>query len=689
VLPRLFLHTLVFLVSPADLLLLRSFFLSPFQHREQILHMLEKYQTLIVVGETGSGKTTQIPQYLFEANWASEGRQVVCLQPRRVAATTVAQRVANERGCRLGGEVGYSIRFDNCSGPLTRIKFMTEGVLINEMMRDPLLTKYSVIMLDEAHERTLYLDIVVGLLYKIQKKRKDLRLIISSATLDADSFKKFFNTKNSSTHQSKEEIRATAGAAVMQIEGRTYPVEIFYSAKPVADYVATAVQTILDIHNDQPAGDILAFLTGQDEVDLVCEQLRERSAHLQHEKGLMELLPIPLYGGLPSQDQMKAFDVAPNGMRKAIIATNIAEASVTIDGVVFVVDCGFVKAKGYSPATGIESLVVAPVSRASANQRAGRAGRMQSGKAYRLYTEEAYTNDLPATNIPEMQRSNLAGVILQMKALGIDNVLRFPFLSPPPAQSMVRGLELLHALGALDNDSKLTEPLGIQMSEFPLDPMMAKMLLSSGKFQCSHEIVTIAAMLQVQHVFVSPPNKRGAANRAKLHFSCHEGDHMTLLNVYLAFVQKAKSAQWCAQNFLNYRSLSRAHEIRSQLLQYLRRFGIPLVSCDGDEDAILRCITAGYFANAARLGLDGNYRTLRDNQLLQVHPSSVLYVEKHPSYVVFNDVLLTSAKYMRDITAVEPAWLSELAPHFYEFKAAINRPDPDVDAVHVNKKFRA
>jgi ATP-dependent RNA helicase DDX35 len=565
-------------------------------------------------------------------------------------------------------------------------------------------------MLDEAHERTLYLDIVVGLLYKIQRKRKDLRLIISSATLDADSFKTFFNTKESSSNPSKKAAAVAAaaaifnakagagqhlaapasGAAVMQIEGRTYPVEIFYSAKPVADYVAATVQTILDIHNEESSGDILAFLTGQDEVDQVCEQLRERSAQQQQQHGKkksVELMPVPLYGGLPAQDQMKAFDVAPDGARKAIIATNIAEASVTIDGVVYVVDCGFVKAKGYSPATGIESLVVAPVSRASANQRAGRAGRMQSGKAYRLYTEEAYQSDLPEMNIPEMQRSNLAGVILQMKALGIDNVLRFPFLSPPPAKSMVRGLELLHALGAIDKDSKLTEPLGIQIAEFPLDPMMAKMLLSSGTFQCSHEIVTIAAMLQVQHVFISPPNKRGAANRAKLHFSCLEGDHMTLLNVYLAFVAKNKSAQWCSQHFLNYKSLSRAEEIRTQLIRYLRRFSVPLISCDGDEDAILRCITAGYFANAARLGLDGKYRTLRDDQLLEVHPSSVLYVEKHPSYVVFNDVLLTSAKYMRDIAAIDPAWLAELAPHFYEFNAPIKQPDAEI-AVHPKKRFR-
>ena len=653
-----------------------------FKHREQILFMLEQYRTLIIVGETGSGKTTQIPQYLHEAEWTAEGRVVVCLQPRRVAATSVAQRVASERGQRLGSEVGYSIRFDNCEGALTRIKYMTEGMLVREMMRDPLLAKYSVIMLDEAHERTLYLDMVVGLLYKIQKKRKDLRLIISSATLDAATFRDFFNT-------GKAKGASKDAAGVLSIEGRTYPVDVFYAEKPCPDYLQATVKTVLDIHNTQGEGDILAFLTGQEEVDRVCEMIREQHAGQGGKRALTQaahkqLYILPMYGGLPANDQMKVFDAPPSGHRKVIVATNIAEASVTIEGIVYVIDCGFVKMKGYSPKTGIESLVVTPVSQASAKQRAGRAGRVRSGKAYRLYTQEAF-DQLPASTIPEMQRSNLAGVILQMKALGIDNVLRFPFLSPPPAKSMVRGLELLYALGAIDDDSKLTDPLGVQIAEFPLDPMMAKMLLNSGRMECSHEIVTIAAMLQVQNVFVSPPNKRRASQRARLHFSVKEGDHLTLFNVYLAFQRQKKSSQWCAQNFLNFRSLSRAVEIRGQLVKYLRRFGVPLVSCDGDSDNILRCIVSGYFANAARLGLDGHYRTIRDGQVLDIHPSSVLYVENHPTYVVFNEVLLTSAKFMRDVTGIEAEWLSELAPHFYDFKVPIKM---DKDGPRPTKKAR-
>eukprot|EP00040_Diaphanoeca_grandis_P016307 m.84087 g.84087 ORF g.84087 m.84087 type:complete len:711 (-) comp25707_c0_seq2:27-2159(-) len=629
-----------------------------FKHREQFLYLLENFQTVIIVGETGSGKTTQIPQYLHEAGWTAGGRCVVCLQPRRVAATTVAKRVADERGKRLGGEVGYAIRFDNCEGPLTRIKFMTEGMIIREMMNDPLLSKYSAIMLDEAHERTLFLDVVVGLLLKVQRKRKDLRLIISSATLDAESFKNFFNTNP--TNDPRKDT-----AAIMSVEGRTYPVDVFYSEKPVADYVEATVRTVLDIHNEEPSGDILAFLTGQDEVEAVCERLRERFEAMKNSSE--KLIVLPMYGGLSAMEQLKVFDSAPDGTRKVVIATNIAEASITIDGVVYIIDCGFSKMKGYSPATGLESLVVAPVSKASANQRAGRAGRVRSGKAFRLYTEDAF-KQLRDSSIPEMQRSNLAGVLLQMKALGIDNVLRFPFLSPPPARSMSRGLELLFALGAVDDHCKLTEPLGLRVAELPLEPMQSKVLLSSGEFQCSHEISIIVAMMQVQNVFLTPMNKKTSSQRARMKFSCVEGDHISFLNVYLAFLRHKRSAQWCSQNFLNFKSLTRAVEIRAQLVQYLKRFKIPLVSCEGDVDAILRCIVAGYFANAARLGLDGQYRTIRDQQVLAVHPSSVLYVEQHPKHVIFGEVLLTTQKYMRDISAIEGEWLAELAPHFYDQK---------------------
>uniref|UniRef100_A0A5F7ZAR5 RNA helicase n=2 Tax=Macaca TaxID=9539 RepID=A0A5F7ZAR5_MACMU len=577
-----------------------------FKLRNHILYLIENYQTVVIVGETGCGKSTQIPQYLAEAGWTAEGRVVGVTQPRRVAAVTVAGRVAEERGAVLGHEVGYCIRFDDCTDQLaTRIKFLTDGMLVREMMVDPLLTKYSVIMLDEAHERTLYTDIAIGLLKKIQKKRGDLRLIVASATLDADKFRDFFNQNETS-----DPARDTS--VILTVEGRTFPVDIFYLQSPVPDYIKSTVETVVKIHQTEGDGDILAFLTGQ-----------------------------------------------------VIVATNVAETSITISGIVYVIDCGFVKLRAYNPRTAIECLVVVPVSQASANQRAGRGGRSRSGKCYRLYTEEAF-DKLPQSTVPEMQRSNLAPVILQLKALGIDNVLRFHFMSPPPAQSMVQALELLYALGGLDKDCRLTEPLGMRIAEFPLNPMFAKMLLESGNFGCSQEILSIAAMMQIQNIFVVPPNQKSQAIRVHRKFAVEEGDHLTMLNVYEAFIKHNKNSQWCQEHFLNYKGLVRAATVREQLKKLLVKFQVPKKSSEGDPDPVLRCIVSGFFANAARFHSTGAYRTIRDDHELHIHPASVLYAEKPPRWVIYNEVIQTSKYYMRDVTAIESAWLLELAPHFYQ-----------------------
>ncbi|XP_028667591.1 probable ATP-dependent RNA helicase DHX35 isoform X2 [Erpetoichthys calabaricus] len=630
-----------------------------FQHRNHILYMLEIYQTVVIVGETGCGKSTQIPQYLLEAGWAAEGKVVGITQPRRVAAISVAGRVAEERGAMLGHEVGYTIRFDDCSDPqTTRIKFLTDGMLVREMMSDPLLKKYSVLMLDEAHERTLYTDISIGLLKKIQKKRGDLRLIVASATLDAEKFKEFYN-QNESGDPSKD----TCG--ILTVEGRTHPVDIFYSMSPFPDYVKASVDTVMKIHESDERGDILVFLTGQEEVEGVATMLREQARALSRTGMKTHLRVLPMYAGLPYSEQMKVFERVPPTVRKVIVATNIAETSITVNGIVFVVDCGFVKLRAYNPKTAIESLVVVPISQASANQRAGRAGRNRSGKCFRLYTEESFEK-LPLSTVPEMQRANLAPVILQLKALGIDNVLRFSFLSPPPAQSMVQALELLYALGGLDEQGQLTEPLGFRMAEFPLSPMFAKMLLESGNFGCSEEMLSIAAMMQIQNILLIPPNQKKAAAIEHRKFSVKEGDHLTMLNIYEAFIKNNKSSQWCKERFLNYKGLQRAVTVREQLQRMLAKFKVPKTSSEGDPDVILRCIVSGFFANAARLHYTGTYRTLRDDHELHIHPTSVLYVERPPKWVVFNEIIQTSQYFMRDVTVVESSWLVELAPHYYQ-----------------------
>ncbi|XP_027977777.1 probable ATP-dependent RNA helicase DHX35 isoform X8 [Eumetopias jubatus] len=539
-------------------------------------------------------------------------------------------------------------------------------------------------MLDEAHERTLYTDIAIGLLKKIQRKRGDLRLIVASATLDAEKFRDFFNQ-----NETNDPTRDTC--VILTVEGRTFPVDIFYLQSPVPDYIKSTVETVMKIHQTEGDGDILAFLTGQEEVETVVSMLIEQARALGRTGMKRHLRVLPMYAGLPSFEQMKVFERVSRSVRKVIVATNVAETSITISGIVYVIDCGFVKLRAYNPRTAIECLVVVPVSQASANQRAGRGGRSRSGKCYRLYTEEAF-DKLPQCTVPEMQRSNLAPVILQLKALGINNVLRFHFMSPPPAQSMVQALELLYALGGLDKDCRLTEPLGMRIAEFPLNPMFAKMLLESGNFGCSQEILSIAAMMQIQNIFVVPSNQKSQAIRVHRKFAVEEGDHLTMLNVYEAFIkiennsacqqvlhcplaQEArwkssqthnKNSQWCQEHFLNYKGLVRAATVREQLKKLLVKFQVPKKSSEGDPDPVLRCIVSGFFANAARLHSTGAYRTIRDDHELYIHPASVLYAEKPPRWVIYNEVIQTSKYYMRDVTAIESAWLLELAPHFYQ-----------------------
>ncbi|XP_041526342.1 probable ATP-dependent RNA helicase DHX35 isoform X2 [Microtus oregoni] len=518
-----------------------------FKLRNHILYLVENYQTVVIVGETGCGKSTQIPQYLAEAGWTAEGRVVGVTQPRRVAAVTVAGRVADERGAVLGHEVGYCIRFDDCTDPLaTRIKFLTDGMLVREMMVDPLLTKYSVIMLDEAHERTLYTDIAIGLLKKIQKKRGDLRLIVASATLDAEKFRDFFNQNETS-----DPARDTC--VTLTVEGRTFPVDIFYLQSPVPDYIKATVDTVVKIHQTEGDGDILAFLTGQEEVETVVSMLIEQARALARTGMKKHLRVLPMYAGLPSFEQMKVFERVSHSVRK-----------------------------------------------------------------------------------------------------------------PPPAQSMVQALELLYALGGLDKDCRLTEPLGLRIAEFPLNPMFAKMLLESGNFGCSQEVLSIAAMMQIQNVFVFPSNQKSQATRVHRKFAVEEGDHLTMLNVYEAFIKHNKSSQWCQEHFLNYKGLVRAATVREQLKKLLVKFQVPKTSSEGDPDPVLKCIVSGFFANAARLHSSGAYRTIRDDHELHIHPASVLYAEKPPRWVIYNEVIQTSKYYMRDVTAIESAWLLELAPHFYQ-----------------------
>jgi ATP-dependent RNA helicase DDX35 len=588
------------------------------------------------------------------------------LKPRRVAATTVATRVAEEMRCEVGQEVGYSIRFEDVTSAKTKIKFLTDGMLLREALVDPLLSRYSVIMVDEAHERSLSSDILLGLLKKIRKRRPELRIIVSSATIEAQLFASFY------AEDQGEEL-----CKIVSLEGRAHPVEIFYLEEPAPDYVERAIETAFQIHIEEPTGDILVFLTGREEIDKAMQVLSERASTL-HPKA-QALQPLPLYAGLTTDQQMYVFEPAAENTRKVILSTNIAEASVTIEGIVYVIDTGFVKLRAYNPSTNIETLTPTPISKASATQRAGRAGRTRPGKCYRLYTQPSFQS-LPSTTAPGIQRSNLAPLVLQLKALGIDNIVRFDFLTAPPAELLIRAFELLYALGAIDSYAKLTHPLGTRMAELSLPPMMSKTLLTATTYNCLPEILSIAAMTSLQggSIWFHHDGAQKAMEMSRRKFAAEEGDHLTLLNVYHAFVTRGKKqASWCHQNHLNAKSMTRAVSIRSQLVRYLQRFGIvvpdstlPSTAADKDKGTQIRkCLTSGYFANAAKMQADGTFRSVSgEGVTLHAHPTSLMSNRK-AEYVVFGEVVETGTKkYIRDVTKVEKGWLVEVAEGYYRVK---------------------
>ena len=641
---------------------------------------------MIIVGETGCGKTTQIPQFLDEAGWTQGGRMVCCTQPRRVAATSIAARVASEMGVTCGRECGYSVRFEDCTTPgVTRVRYVTDGLLVREMMRDPLLTQYSVIMVDEAHERSLQTDVLLGLLRKVLWRNRTLRLIVASATLDALAFKSFFEQPPSSTSVSSP--GEPASVCIMSIEGRMHPVDVCYTAKPVEDYVVAAVDTAWQLHRAEPpgSGDILVFLPGQDEIEQAVRLLRSNSVN---EPEAMPVLVLPMYAGLPYSEQEKVFRRTPRGSRKVVFATTIAETSVTIDGVAYVIDCGFTKLRCFDGETGLDALIVAPVSQAAANQRAGRAGRTCEGRCFRLYREIDF-DKLQLMTVPEIQRCDLSSLVLQLKAMGIEDLAHFDFFSPPPTENVIHALELCFALGAIDSSTgRLTNPIGVQLSQLPIEPQMGKMIIHAAQHGCSEEAIKIAAMMSVQNVFVPPSSSsagsKAVVDRAKRQFAVYEGDHMTYLNLFNEYLDSANNEEWCHEHGIRGNVMRKASHVRKQLRAYCRHVGITLnnlshASAKGDDDSedvnpIIRSIVAGYFANAATRNPDNTYRPLRhghsdsnNGTKLVIHPFSVL-CDLKPEWVVYTELALTSQPYMRDVTSINPSMLREIAPHFFELR---------------------
>ena len=617
--------------------------------KNELVRAISDNQVLIVIGETGSGKTTQMTQYMAEIGLVKNG-MIGCTQPRRVAAVSVAKRVAEEFGCTLGEDVGYSIRFEDVTSPQTKIKYMTDGMLMREYLADNDLKRYSALMLDEAHERTIHTDVLFGLLKDLCRRRPDLKIIVTSATLDAEKFSTYFFK-----------------SPIFTIPGRTFPVEILYTKEPESDYLDAAMITIMQIHLAEPAGDILVFLTGQEEIDTCCETLFTRMQALGDLAP--ELIILPVYSALPSEVQSRIFEPAPRGSRKCVVATNIAEASLTIDGIYYVVDPGFSKQKAFNAKLGMDSLVVTPISQASARQRAGRAGRTGPGKCFRLYTELAYKNEMLSTNIPEIQRTNLGNVVLQLKAMGINDLLGFDFMDPPPVATLVGAMESLHALGSLDDEGLLSR-LGRKMAEFPLEPNLSKMLLLSVDLGCSDEILTITSLLSVENPFFRPKDKQAQADMKKAKFHQAEGDHLTLLTVYKGWEAAKFSNPWCFENFVQARSMKRAQDVRKQLVTIMDRYKLDILSAGKNYQKICKAITAGFFTNAAKKDAQEGYRTLVDQNPVYIHPSSSLY-NKSPEWVIYHELVLTTKEYMRNIMAIDAKWLTELAPAFYK------RADPN------------
>ncbi|KAI6114152.1 pre-mRNA splicing factor [Pisolithus sp. B1] len=601
-----------------------------YTYREQLLAAIKEHQT-------GSGKTTQLPQYLHESGYTAGGMKVGCTQPRRVAAMSVAARVAEEMGTKVATK------------PV--LKYMTDGMLLREFLTEPDLASYSALIIDEAHERTLSTDILFALVKDIARFRPELRLLISSATMDAEKFSEYFDN-----------------APVFYVPGRRYPVDIHYTPQPEANYLHAAITTVFQIHTTQPKGDILVFLTGQDEIEAAHESLQETARTLGNK--IAELIICPIYSNLPSDMQAKIFEPTPPGARKVVLATNIAETSITIDGVVFVIDPGFVKQNAYNPRTGMSSLVVVPCSRASANQRAGRAGRVGPGKAFRLYTKWAYANELEENTVPEIQRTNLGMTVLVLKSLGINNFMEFEFMDPPPGETLIRALELLYALGALNDRGEMTK-LGRRMAEFPVDPMLSKAIIESEKYVCTDEVLTIIAMLsESSSLFYRPKDKKLHADQARQNFVRAGGDHFTLLNVWEQWADTNYSQQFCYEQFLQYKSLNRARDIRDQLAGLCERVEVIVQSNPNSNDItpIQKAITAGYFYNTAALQKSGDsYRTLKTNQTVYIHPSSSLFQHQPPvRAVLYYELVMTSKSYMRQIMEIKPAWLLEVAPHYFK-----------------------
>ena len=716
-------------------------------HRTQILYALEKFGVVILVGETGSGKSTQLPQYFYENGWADskddnteDYREIICTQPRRLAAITLANRLTHEVGDP--SLVGYSVRFSSTYNPgVTKIRYVTDGWLLRETtILDPLLKHCSVLIIDEAHERSLNTELLLGVVKKIRRVRPELRVVVCSATLDAAAFLDFFagkkskkkepsekqqprkrksrwgrvddatnNTNQPSQTSSQEVITALTDGTIISVDGRQHPVDVMYIKEPVSDYVKSTVEIALQIHDSESDdGDILCFLPTGEEIDdavkMAEDILSSSSNRNKKDQRPSNAVCLPLYSALPSKLQSQPFlprssDEKRNNTRRIIFATNVAETSLTVPNIAHVIDCGFAKMPFFDPFSGFDRLIVCPISRASAQQRSGRAGRVRPGKCYRLYSEKDFMDVMEDETAPEIQRCNLTTLIMTIKALGVKNVLSFDLMSVPSVEALSHGLESLYALGAMDNEAELTA-LGKEMIYFPTDPRVSRMLLASLDMESREEtpsmvsklivgdILTVAAALQVRNLFYQPRTERQwrMYDDAMADILCRSGDHVTMVHLFdlVDHSNKMLTEDECRERFVNRIVMQRVLDVRNQLARFLsRRFGggshwfgakrqeiVGNQVFDSDErsEAIRKCVCAGYFMNVAKLGSGGRYYTLRGNFAVSVSSSSVFHRYGDSSeYILFGQTFDGSRGGVdaRPCSSISGLWLRQLAPHYW------------------------
>lgn len=632
------------------------------QFEEKIVETVENNPVVVIIGETGSGKSTQLSQILHRHGYTKSG-VIAVTQPRRVAAVSVARRVAQELDVNLGEDVGYAIRFEDRTSSKTRIKYLTDGVLLRESLSNPMLDDYSVIILDEAHERSLNTDILLGLMKRLVRIRSsNFKVLITSATLDGEKVSRFFS-----------------GCPVLNVPGKLYPVEILYSKERPGSYIESSLKVAIDIHVREPEGDILIFMTGQDDIEKLVSKLEEKVRSLA-EGSCMDAIIYPLHGSLPPEMQVRVFSPPPPNCRRFIVATNIAETSLTVDGVVYVIDSGYVKQRQYNPSSGMYSLDVTQISKVQANQRAGRAGRTRPGKCYRLYPLAVYRDDLLDATIPEIQRTSLAGSVLYLKSLDLPDIdiLKFDFLDAPSSESLEDALKQLYLIDAIDENGAITN-IGRTMSELPLEPSLSRTLIEANESGCLSQALTVVAMLSAETTLLpgrSKPNekKRKRDEESNLPDGSGFGDHIQLLQIFECWDSNNYDIRWCKENDLQVRGMVFVRDVRRQLCQIMQKISKDRLevgargrkSSSREEYRKLRKALCVGNANqvAERMLRHNGFRTLTFKpQLVQVHPASVLSTDQDgmlPNYVVYHELISTTRPFMRNVCSVEMSWVAPI-----------------------------